>query len=350
MENIYLRKDGRYEGRLTENGSHKLRYFYGKSIEEVKRKIQEYKENQNYSDISLTVKMIFWEWMEVSRFRIKESTAANYIGKAEAHLLPAFGDIRADRLEATQLCEFITCKLNSGLSPNYVADIVILLKTVMKFAVNRYNIRNRIAEVALPKKKKTTVQLLSKNQQLHLQKHLNANEDLTSLGVTLSLFTGLRIGELCALKWEDIDFSKKILSVTKTIQRIQCNDGTKLIITEPKSTSSIREIPIPDCIIPILKKSVSLKDSYLLSGTYKPVEPRVMQYRFHTLLKKADLPSIHFHALRHMFATNCVEMGFDVKSLSEILGHSSVEVTLNRYVHSSMEHKMKFMKRLTFAV
>ena len=167
--------------------------------------------------------------------------------------------------------------------------------------------------------------------------------------MALSLFTGLRIGELCALKWADIDLMNRTNSVSKTIQRIKSHNCTQLVITEPKSISSVREIPIPDCILPLLKKFCSNADFYILSGTAKAVEPRTMQYRFQSLLKKAKLPSIHFHALRHMFATNCVELGFDVKSLSEILGHSGVEITLNRYVHSSLERKKAFMKKLKFA-
>lgn len=348
MENIYLRKDGRYEGRLTD-GSRKLRYFYGKTAGEVREKIKSFKESQSYCESGLPVKALFAEWLEASRFRLKESTVANYIGKAEKHILPAFGNICADKLDPFVLHKFIADKLKSGLSANYVADIVILMKSIMKFAVNRYNIRNRIAEVILPKRKKAQVLLLSKPQQTRLQKYLGEHMDITALGVALSLFTGLRIGELCALKWSDVDISKRVIYVTRTVQRIRVTGGTKLIVTEPKSNSSVREIPVPDCMIPLLRKFKSDGENYLLSGTDKPTEPRTMQYRFQKLLKKAKLPSIHFHALRHMFATNCVEAGFDVKSLSEILGHSGVEITLNRYVHSSMERKRRFMKRLKFA-
>ena len=348
MENIYLRKDGRYEGRLTDGKSRKIHYFYGKSRSEVKRKMRSFKDSQSYSESGLTVKSLFFEWLEFSRFKLKESTVANYMGKAKAHILPAFGNVCADKLEPALLQKFIAEKLNSGLSPNYVADIVILFKSVMKFAVNRYNIRNRITQVVLPKRRRTEVNLLSKPQQLRLQKYLDANPGMTSLGIALSLFTGLRIGELCALKWEDVDTKKQIISVTKTIQRIRTEYGTKLIITEPKSNSSVRNIPVPDCIMPLVRKFEADKDCYLLSGTLRPVEPRLMQYRFQKLLEKAKLPSIHFHALRHMFATNCIEMGLDAKSLSEILGHSGVEITLNRYVHSSMERKKRFMKKLKF--
>ncbi len=349
MENIYLRKDGRYEGRLSDGKNRKIRYFYGKTREETKRKMQAFKDSQSYTRSGLTVKFLFEEWLETSSLRLKESTVANYIGKAESHILPAFGSTKADELSPRQLRQFIADRLQSGLSSNYVADIVILLKSVMKYAAARYNIRNSVAEVVLPKRKKSQVQLLSKSQQIHLQHYLAENQNLTSAGVALSLFTGLRIGELCALKWSDIDLTAKTITVSKTIQRIRTDCGTKLIITEPKSNSSVREIPIPDCIIGILKRFSADNDCYFLSASPKPVEPRVMQYRFQKLLKKAKLPSIHFHALRHMFATNCVEMGFDVKSLSEILGHSGVEITLNRYVHSSMERKKRFMKKLTFA-
>ena len=349
MGSIYLRKDGRYEGRCKDMKGDKTLYFYGKSRDEVRAKMNKHLENQSYSTSNLTVKMLFEEWFEAIKFRVKQSTLANYFGKAETHIFSAFGDIRADELDAFRVQQFIADKLQSGLSSNYVADIVILLKSVIKFAVNRYNIRNRIADVIMPKKKKADVLLLSKSQQNRLQKYLSANQDLTSLGVALSLFTGLRIGELCALKWSDVDLTNRTISVSRTIQRIKVQGGTQLVITEPKSISSVREIPIPDCIMPLLKKFCSGTDFYILSGTDKPVEPRTMQYRFQALLKKAKLPSIHFHALRHMFATNCVELGFDVKSLSEILGHSGVEITLNRYVHSSLERKKAFMKKLKFA-
>ena len=161
--------------------------------------------------------------------------------------------------------------------------------------------------------------------------------------------SGIRIGELCALQWKDIDLEKRILTVRKTIQRIQCRDNfkkTKLIITEPKSESSKRHIPIPEFMIEFLKKFQDKTEQYILSDNYKPIEPRTMQYRFAKILKNVNLPSVHFHALRHMFASNCIKLGFDVKALSEILGHSSVEITLNRYVHSSFEQKIEYMNRL----
>ena len=124
---------------------------------------------------------------------------------------------------------------------------------------------------------------------------------------------------------------------------------TKLIITEPKSQSSKRTIPVPDCLIPMLKELKSKADSYVLTGSCKPIEPRTMQYRFKRILDNVNLPSYRFHSLRHAFASGAIEIGFDVKTLSEILGHSSVQITLDRYVHSSFDHKRNCMNRLTMA-
>lgn len=160
------------------------------------------------------------------------------------------------------------------------------------------------------------------------------------------MYMGLRIGELCALKWEDVDLEKREITVSKTIQRIQVRNGkrrTKLVITEPKSANSMRIIPIPECLAELLKQFKNNADCFVLSDNKKPVEPRTMQYRFAKILRNADLPSVHFHSLRHLFATNCIALGFDVKTLSEILGHSSIEVTLSRYVHSSMDRKRACM-------
>ena len=349
MGSIYQRRDGRFEGRFKDKGENKTHYFYGRSEGEVRQKIDDFRSSRTYGETDLTVKMLFEEWFKSRQLRVKESTLANYWGKAKTHILPAFGDRRVQDLTEADIREFILEKLSGSLSAGYVADIVILLKAVIKFAVMRYRIRDCTEEIILPKKRRTSILLLTGTQQEHLQKYIGGHPDLTSLGVALSLFTGLRIGELCALRWSDLNLTQKRLSVSRTIQRIHMDRGTKLVITEPKSASSVRIIPIPDCLVPMLARFRQEGTAYVLSGTEKPVEPRLMQYRFHKLLQKASLPSIHFHALRHMFATNCVELGFDIKALSEILGHSGVEITLNLYVHSSLERKEQFMRMLRFA-
>lgn len=229
----------------------------------------------------------------------------------------------------------------------------MILKSVFKYASREYNFENPLKNLIMPKIEKAEVKILSKSEQNKLENYLKNNKSLTSLSIYLSLYLGLRIGEICALRWSDIDFKKRIVTVNKTVQRISCKNGnkkTKIIITKPKTKNSIREIPIPKFLLDIFKKFKNDNDIYVISGKSKPIEPRTLQYRFAKILKNVNLPSVHFHSLRHLFATNCISLGFDVKTLSEILGHSSVEITLNRYVHSSIYRKRTCMNFLKPAV
>ena len=172
----------------------------------------------------------------------------------------------------------------------------------------------------------------------------------------IALYTGIRLGELCALQWSDIDFATNTLTISKTLIRVQNKieetafPKTRIIITKPKSDKSCREIPVPDYISKIAFDFVSKKTDYVLSGNSKPIEPRNMQYFFHSIIKEINIHNISFHTLRHTFATRCVEKNFDIKTLSEILGHSSVKITLDRYVHSNMELKRKNMNKLDFFI
>lgn len=221
-----------------------------------------------------------------------------------------------------------------------------------KYTAITHNFQNPIANVVLPKIEKKELNLLTESQQQQLGHTLMEENSKTSLCVLLSMFTGLRVGEVCALKWSDIDLEKSILTVDRTVQRIKTMSSDcaiTIFIGKPKSRSSIRQIPLPEFLADILNRFNQRNDSYVLSGSERVIEPRTMQYRFKSLLQKANLPSINYHALRHMFATNCAKAGFDVKTLSELLGHCSVETTLNRYVHSSIERKTECMSPLKFA-
>ncbi len=356
---IYKRKDGRFEGRLIEgrkaDGKLKYRSVYGHSYAEVEQRLACLRTMDTFQSLHAmdTVGDLLTEWLCAISPRVKPSTLSNYRMKVEKHLIPAFGTIRHDALHVRQVQAFIEQKIAEGLSPRYVSDIVVILKSAYKYASRTYQLPNPLVHVILPKKKKTEIHILDARQQKRLQMYLQSKQNRTSMGIMLTLYTGLRIGELCALRWEDIDFAKRTLTINHTMQRIQHEDGlhkTQLTITDPKSASSKRTIPLAACLIPLLQQFMTKGSDFVLSGNEKPIEPRTMQYRFAAILKKANLPSVHFHALRHMFATNCIALGFDVKSLSEILGHSSVEITLNRYVHSSMEQKRHYMERLSMAV
>ena len=353
----YQRKDGRWECRISlgnVDGKRKYKSYYGTTEQEAEYKMMLDCQTvqQTNAVTEMTVKSLSDEWMYVTRNRIKESTAANYRMKLDKHILPAFGERNIAVLAAKDIYAFIESKLKSGLSARYVTDIIVLLKSIYRYACREYAVRSVLDGIVLPKKKRTEVKTLTKTQQKELSSYLNTNRNTTTLGIALSLYTGVRIGELCALQWQDIDLVNSTLTVRKTIQRIQCYDGkskTKLVITEPKSTNSHRTIPIPDCIMSMIKQFADKPSAYVLSGTCKPVEPRTMQNRFKRVLNNANLPSINYHSLRHAFATGALELGFDIKTLSEILGHSSVEVTLNRYIHSSMDRKRACMNLLSLS-
>lgn len=349
--NIYQRRDGRFEGRISRgkrsNGTRRFQYFFGKTEEDVREKMA--KEQQKRSNSPLTVTQLFSEWHRSIKHKVKESTAANYYLKANKHILPTFGDKSAESIEDTEIYAFIEAKQQAGLSNRYISDMLIVMKSMFKYAVCTYHIYNPMEYIKMPRAKNPEVTLLDENEQRKLQEYIGHNQNKATLGVALSMTTGIRIGELCALQWKDIDLEKRILTVSKTMQRVQVQGSdkkTKLVITEPKSESSRRKIPIPQGMASFLEKFKGRDSEYIVSGKEKPIEPRAMQYRFRKILKNVNLPSVHFHALRHIFASTCIKLGFDVKALSELLGHSTVELTLNRYVHSSFEQKIKYMERL----
>lgn len=354
--NAYHRKDGRWEGRIpqgkSENGKRKFQYILARTKEEVLRRMEEIRLNSRpTASCCKTLRTIFFEWFISAKHRIKESTATNYTMKVNKHILPVFGEKSISSITQDDVYAFIADKQRSGFSERYIADIVVLMKSIFKYAAAYYHIFNPLDGLRLPKRKRAEIKLLDKEEQDRLQEYISDNWNLGTLGTALSFSTGIRIGELCALQWKDIDLEKRILTVNKTMQRIQSPSDTartKLIITDPKSESSRRKIPIPDCMMCFLLKFKGKPEDYVLTGMNKPIEPRTMQYRFSRILKNANLPSVHFHALRHIFASTCIRLGFDVKSLSELLGHSSVEITLNRYVHSSFEQKQAYMKQLAF--
>ena len=355
-ENIYKRKDGRWEGRyksgVKEDGTAKYSSIYGRSYAEVKAMLSEKRIKATVTAIprSLTLNNLFELWFSDIKLKVKEATYVNYRMKYEKHVKSTIGNNAYDKITADKLNDFIQVKLASGLSAKYTADIAGVIKSVCRFAKKRFGYDDKSEFITMPKGKAKEKSLLNKAEQATLSNYLTSNQTTSNVGILLSAATGIRIGELCALKWENINLEKRTLTVKNTVQRIKSIDGstaTKLITTSPKSSSSVREIPLPDFIIPILESLKENNDYYLLSGTRAIVEPRTMQYRFKRILSDLNLPDVSFHSLRHGFATTCIALGFDVKTLSEILGHSSVEITLNRYVHSSMERKAEFMKSLS---
>ena len=349
---ITKRKDGRYVGKFiaeyADNGKAQYHYVYGKTYEEAENKVMIGREitTRYLSGRYIKVGKVYREWLNAVVNRVKESTLANYRNKFEKHILPEFGDIPCADLTAGRINAFINKKLADGLSASYVRDIFTVFKTMLKYAQEEFGFRLSLKNVVLPKAERKQVEKICDTEQKKLVSYLKANMSLTTFGILLSLFMGLRIGELCGLKWEDVDFQNKILHIRRTVQRISSANGnrkTKIVISAPKSATSFRDIAIPDALMKYFEMFRSEADYFFLSGTDKPVEPRTMQYRYKKILQSAEVESHNYHKLRHTFATNSAEKGFNVKALSAVLGHSSVTLTLNRYIHPDRTYERRLM-------
>lgn len=356
---ITQRKDGRFMGRFIidhkANGKPVYQYVYGKTYDEAEQKLRIAHdiESQYLSGRHITVQNVYSEWLNAIVNRVRESTYANYSMKFEKHILPAFGDMLCTAINSAKINAFIKDKMESGLSAGYVRDLLTVFKVLLTYAQEEYGFKLSIKNVSLPKVEKKKLHKIDDEQQKKLVNYVKFHTDLTGLGVLISLFMGLRIGELCSLKWKDIDITNKILRVKHTVQRIRKQNGNKktmLVITEPKSSNSKRSISIPDFLIPYLLRFKGNDDDYVLSCSEKLVEPRTMQYRYKKLLEDAEVESYNYHHLRHSFATNCIENGYDAKTLSIVLGHSTISLTLERYVHPNRQYERRMMNSLAVRI
>lgn len=369
-ENIYKRKDGRWEGRFicSYDAEHKAKYayIYGKTYGEVKQKLTEArgkgKKAKFLSPQISTYNELIDTWLRSTHLNTKESTQARYAHLINTHIKPQLGTYPLSQLSTGIIEAFIKHQLTDGrldgqggLSPKTVTDILTIIKSTIEYAKYRgFPVDCNLSKLSVKRKEKE-IRVLSQSEQQALTKVLINEMDRYKFGVLLSLYTGIRIGELCALQWEDFCFPKGILKIRKTIQRIQTLENksvskTKIVITEPKSQCSVREIPLPSFIIDISKPFITSQKTYILTGSDRYIEPRMMQNRFKSYVKESKIDDANFHALRHTFATRCVELGFELKSLSEVLGHSNVNITLNRYVHSSFELKCSNMNKLNLSI
>lgn len=356
-ENIRKRKDGRWEGRYrVENESQKDKYIsvYGKTYAEVKDKLLLQKANRSphilphksFGDILLL-------WLNTTSLKHKKQTYRKYKMLIDNHIIPDLGSMRIDRVDIATINNIIAKKYSSGrldgtggLSASYIQTICYIINASLSFAVKNGYRDSLKGDIVRPSVPKCSIEILSRAEQDILEKYLVSQTDYQMLGVLLSLYLGLRLGETCGLKWEDFDFDTNSVSVCRSIERVPntTNSGpkTQLLVTKPKTESSIRVLPIPARIRDVLLNMKSSKNEYVIPGqTYAYTDPRTLQYSYKKVLKKCHLRNIHYHSLRHTFATRCVEAGMDVKTLSEILGHSNINVTLNVYVHSSLEYKQK---------
>ncbi len=299
-------------------------------------------------------------WFTNRRFHMKGSTEHKYRELIDKHILPELGEENISRLTAVTVNKFLARKLGGEfeergirtLSASYVRSMATIIDAVISFAVTEKYCRPLKSDIFKPIPNKREPQILERDEQAKLVTYIFKHRCATSIGVLLSLNAGLRIGEVCGLSWENVDLQKGILHIRHTVARVPDTNpntaaATRLILDSPKSASSVRDIPIASAILPLLadrrKKACS---EFLVSEKDNFISPRTYEYRFSRLLEKSGLRHVNYHALRHTFATRCIEIGMDVKSLSEILGHAGVGVTLNTYVHSSIERKREQMEKL----
>lgn len=291
------------------------------------------------------------EWIKKKQNYVKESTYANYLIVLKNHLIPELGEYMVEDITKEIIQEMILkmrtmgrIDKNGGLSDKTVKDMVVILKMCLKdYGVEETKLYQRNAFQYPVNNHVTAMMILNENIQQDMLQVIKQEKSCEAIGYAISLFTGMRIGEICALQWKDIDLEHKVIHVTKTIQRIYLKDGekgrTKVIQGPPKSQAAIREIPISRSLEEFLPYNIYNGECYLLSGSSKAIEPRLFRKHFQKFLKENGFTSMRFHDLRHTFATRCIEKGGDYKTVSCLLGHSSVNLTLNRYVHPQMEQK-----------
>lgn len=298
----------------------------------------------------MKLEKVIKEWLQFKKISIKESTYFRYVYIIDQYILPYFKDYD---MKALVKCDFNVYigNLLKFLSPTTVKNTIGVFKSILKYAQSKYGYTFNFDFVAVPKVHTEELRVLSKQEKNKLERYCKKNNTLRDIGILICLNTGLRIGEICALKWNCIDLDRHCIKVKRTMQRIYNKDDKKSIVKEdiPKTQKSERTIPISTKLYDILKpmKNNFSKNSYFLTGSeYNYIEPKNYQYMFKKCLKDCKIKDFHFHQLRHTFATDCINVGMDTKSLSEILGHTNVKVTLDKYVHSSFNSKRKYLEKL----
>jgi len=290
-------------------------------------------------------------WREDKKQYVKKSSYAAYMLLIENHLLPVFGDCEV--IEEAEVQAFVLKKLEQGLSQKTIKDMLIVLKMILKFGAKNKWIEHNQFDIQYPTERENPqLEVLSRTNQKKIMNYIQAHFTFRNLGVYICLSSGMRIGEICALTWEDIDVNTGIVSVRRTIQRIYTvEDGvrkTELLLDTPKTKNSIRDIPISRDLLKILKpiKKVVNNSFFVLTNDAKPTEPRTYRSYYEIFMKELDIPKLKFHGLRHSFATRCIESNCDYKTVSVLLGHSNISTTLNLYVHPNMEQKKKAIEQM----
>ncbi len=375
-ENVFHRKDGRYEARYIKgrraDGKPLYGFCYGRTYEEAKDKADRAREEIGQAEPAaqkaapgqeLDVACFCDRWLSANSARLKPSSRAKYRTDIEKHIKPFFGEKLPGEILPEEIDDFTRSLMNGkGLSPKTVRSILALFRSILSYMEKRSGEKLVNLEITYPKSHRKNTRVLDEKEESALVRLLAQETDACKFGVYLALRTGMRIGEVCALRWCDISFEAATISVCRTALRLPRDipgnvpapgpgeDGsprTALVTGTPKSESSLRVIPLmPD--IAALCERFRPEDSsaFLLTGMDRCLDPRKLQRHLKRYLEECGIEEVHFHTLRHTFATRCVEAGFDVKTLSEILGHSNIGITMNLYVHPNLDLKRENMIRL----
>lgn len=370
-ENIRKRKDGRWEARYIKsrdmNGKIQYGYLYGKTYREVKEK-KNHKLSEHPTETifrggiyalssNATFSTVAQWWKHKIRHTVKDSTYSNYEAILKNQILTEIGSVPIRDISNKNIWYLIQKKKEQGLSTGTIHVILSVLKNILSFAQSEGLQTAEPIQYPHVSVNNSDIKIMDVEDYRLLEEYLIQNPDRFHYGILLCMNTGIRVGELSGLRWEDFDFSRKKIYIRRTVIRIKNLDQvpdpktnkiqkTILYIGTPKTANSNREIPLPDKLVELGKQLMGEKDTYILTGTSKCMEPRIIQRKYSSLLKTCNIPPIKIHSLRHQFSCRWVEQGFDTKSLSEILGHTSVKTTLDLYVHIRSDTKRRYMNEL----
>ena len=291
-------------------------------------------------------------WKEDKKQYVKRSTFAAYTLLIENHILPSFGEMAL--VEEQDVQTFVFRKLNEGLSHKTIKDILIVLKMILRFGAKNQMTEYRQIDIKFPTERdKHSIDILSRSHQKQIMEYIRLHFTFKNLGIYICLSAGMRIGEICALTWDDLDVENGIIHVRKTIQRIYVIEEhrkyTEVILDTPKTKNSIREIPMTKNLLKMIRpiKKIVNGNFYVLTNEPKPTEPRTYRNYYKQFMQSLGLPLMKFHGLRHSFATRCIESKCDYKTVSVLLGHSNISTTLNLYVHPNLEQKKRCMEQMS---
>jgi len=357
--NIFKRKDGRWEARYIKNrnfdGKIVYGFCYGKTYNEAKQK------QQKAISMSITNKKtathrgkVFAdyqsEWLEIRKTRLKESSILRYAEYLNNQILPFFKNLSIQQISSHMVAIFTQKLYADGLSKQTIKGTLVVLNSIFKYIAKENGFYGELAEIVYPKENHKTPKVFDESEQTRLLKYIVSHKlNYGTLAIAISLYVGLRIGEVCGLKWSDFDFHSKTIAISQTVQRIRTLNSqsykTKVVVTSPKTETSTRIIPLPDTLVAFLNPPQNL-NTYVLTNNEKPIEPRRLQYKIKTIFAECGIEDGHFHTLRHTFTTMCGKSHFEIKALSEILGHKKPNITLEMYMHPSMQLKKENMSNL----